>query len=228
MGTIAGMRCAHPVRVAIDGVDAAGKTSLADELVIPLQALGRPVIRASVDGFHNPRSIRYRRGADSPEGYFRDSFNYDALRCSLLVPLGPGGSLLYRPAVFDWRKDSEIEVLTRLASPESILLLDGVFFLRPELRDFWDLRIWVEASFEVAVGRAELRQRDAGHDVTGLRERYGCRYVPGQRLYMAECRPREQADVVVDNNDLQNPRLARRVRPRSERPRFRRVLCGPS
>jgi hypothetical protein len=28
-----------------------GKTTLADELVAPLQALGRTVIRASVDGF---------------------------------------------------------------------------------------------------------------------------------------------------------------------------------
>jgi uridine kinase len=35
----------HPLRVAIDGVDAAGKTTLAEELVAPLEALGRPVIR---------------------------------------------------------------------------------------------------------------------------------------------------------------------------------------
>jgi hypothetical protein len=40
------------VRVAIDGVDGVGKTTLADELVAPLQLLGRDVIRASIDGFH--------------------------------------------------------------------------------------------------------------------------------------------------------------------------------
>ena len=40
----------HPVRVAIDGVDAAGKTILADELVKPIETLGRKVIRASIDG----------------------------------------------------------------------------------------------------------------------------------------------------------------------------------
>jgi hypothetical protein len=34
----------HPVRVAVDGVDAAGKTSLADELVGPLAARGRTVL----------------------------------------------------------------------------------------------------------------------------------------------------------------------------------------
>ena len=44
---ISRISCAHSVRVAIDGVDAAGKTTLADELVAPLERLGRPVIRAS-------------------------------------------------------------------------------------------------------------------------------------------------------------------------------------
>src|SRR5690606_29224558 len=57
----------HPVRVAIDGVDGAGKSTFADELAGPLQKLGRPVIRASADSFHNPREIRYRRGRHSPE-----------------------------------------------------------------------------------------------------------------------------------------------------------------
>ena len=32
---IAAMRLGHPVRAAVDGVDAAGKTTLADELVEP-------------------------------------------------------------------------------------------------------------------------------------------------------------------------------------------------
>src|SRR5450759_1567169 len=41
----------HPLRVAIDGIDAAGKTTLADELAPLIEAQGRPVIRASIDGF---------------------------------------------------------------------------------------------------------------------------------------------------------------------------------
>ena len=66
----------HPVRVAVDGIDAAGKTTLADELVPLLETRGRPVIRASLDGFHRPRSARYQRGADSAEGYYLDAFDY--------------------------------------------------------------------------------------------------------------------------------------------------------
>jgi len=55
-------RCPHPIRVAIDGVDASGKTTLADELVAPLKRTGRFVIRASIDGFHHPATVRYRSG----------------------------------------------------------------------------------------------------------------------------------------------------------------------
>src|SRR5947207_12522408 len=90
----------HPIRVAIDGIDAAGKTTLAEELVTFIQAHGRPVIRASIDGFHNPARIRHQRGPASPEGYYQDSFNYQALAESLLIPLGPDGTRQYAAAVF--------------------------------------------------------------------------------------------------------------------------------
>lgn len=70
---IAHIRLGHPLRVAIDGIDGAGKTTLADELAEPIRGLGREVIRASVDSFHHPREIRYRRGRLSPEGYFTTS-----------------------------------------------------------------------------------------------------------------------------------------------------------
>ena len=52
---IAAIQRDHPVRVGIDGVDASGKTVLADELIKPLRDRRRSVIRVSMDGFHNPR-----------------------------------------------------------------------------------------------------------------------------------------------------------------------------
>ena len=46
----------HPVRVAIDGPGAAGKTTLADELVEQIEAHGRPVIRATIDELERMRA----------------------------------------------------------------------------------------------------------------------------------------------------------------------------
>ena len=204
---IAAVSRPHPVRVAIDGVDAAGKTGLADDLVGPLRARGYPVIRASLDSFHHPREVRHRRGATSPEGYYYDSFDYPALKSLLLEPLGPGGSLRYQTALFDGRSEAALSSPVRTAGLHSVLLFDGVFLFRPELEDCWDLRIWVEVTFEVMLGRVIRRDSSLFGGDAAVRERYQQRYIPGQRLYLAQCRPREQAHLIVDNNNPLHPVL---------------------
>lgn len=191
----------HPTRVAIDGVDAAGKTTLADALAVVLRDRGKQVIRASIDGFHNPASIRYQKGKTSPEGYYQDSFNYAALLESLLIPLGPNGTLEYCSTRFDYRTDSVTEAQFKTADRSAILLFDGVFLLRPELRAHWDYSIFVEASFEVTLERAMKRDLSLFGNASEVRRRYETRYIPGQKIYLKECRPKEIADAIVDNND---------------------------
>jgi uridine kinase len=195
----------HPIRVAIDGVDAAGKTTLAEELVTPIQACGRPVIRASIDGFHHPAHLRYQRGSTSPEGYYHDSFNCQALRECLLAPLGRGGSRRYRSAVFDFRTDSEVQATPRVADAHAVLLFDGVFLLRPELRRWWDFTIFVDVAFEVTLVRAQQRDLPLFGNVRDLTQRYQQRYIPGQKLYLEACCPRQRADLVIENNDPGHP-----------------------
>jgi uridine kinase len=204
---IAHVKRSHPIRVAVDGVDAAGKTTLADELVSPLERVGRVVIRASIDGFHNPAAVRYQRGRFSPEGYFRDSFNHTRLIEVLLAPLGPGGDLRHRRAIFEFRLDRPVEASLEEASPGAVLLFDGVFLLRPELRPYWDFSVFVRADFEVTVPRAEARDHHLFGSTEQVRQRYAERYVPGQQQYLAEAQPERYASVVVDNNDAAHPRL---------------------
>ena len=209
---IVGVSRPHPVRVAIDGVDAAGKTTLADELAKSIERRGRPVIRATIDGFHRPRAERYRQGQDSPEGYYLDSFDYESVREELLEQLGPGGSMRYRTAVFDHYSGTFIYEPLRTASPDSILLFDGIFLLRPELIDIWDFRVFVQVDFDVTLDRAIKRvsKRDASfrESEEGIRQQYAKRYVPGQRIYLESVKPERIADVLLENNDLDNPRVS--------------------
>lgn len=213
---IAARRLDHPTRVAIDGVDGSGKTTLADELVEPIRRAGRDVIRASVDGFHNPRAVRYTRGPDSPEGYFLDSFDYTTLKRELLDPLGPDGDASFRTAAFDYRVDRPVASPRRVAPRDAVLLFDGVFLSRPELQASWDLTIWLDVPFEVTVERAVARDSRDGGDAAITRGKYERRYVPGQRLYLTRCRPRERADIVVDNTALDRPRVLSRRRGASD------------
>lgn len=200
----------HPTRVAIDGIDGAGKTWLADELVEPLTALGRQVIRASIDGFHRPRSERYRRGETSPEGYYRDSFDNDALTSALLKPLGPAGDRRYRTAIFDYRSEGSVRQRVRTADRGAVLLFDGVFLLRPELRRSWDFTVFVKTAFATTLERVVSRDSSYFGSSSAARDRYETRYQPGQRLYLAEASPEQFAHVVIFNDDLSKPRLTTR------------------
>lgn len=200
-------RTEHPLRVGIDGVDAAGKTMLADELATVLEAMGRVVIRASIDGFHNPRSVRYRRGRESAEGYYRDSFNHTALQERLLLPLGPGGSRLYRRAAFDHRRNRKVDAPWEVAPPDAVLLFDGVFLQRPELAASWDLVIFVAADFAATRKRVLVRDLPYLGSVERVEALYQTRYIPGQELYFRECQPYRRADVVVVNDDPRQPEL---------------------
>src|SRR5580704_5788937 len=132
-GTIESVITSHPLRVAVDGPPAAGKTTLADELALLLRARGRKVIRASTESFHLPRAQRYRRGEFSPKANYHDSFDYDTLRRVLLAPLGLDGERRYQAAVYDIETDTAVSPPVTTASADAVLLLDGVFLLRPEL-----------------------------------------------------------------------------------------------
>ena len=198
---------AHPLRVAIDGIDAAGKTTLANELAPLIEEHRRVVIRASIDGFHRPRAERYRQGPDSPQGYYEDAFDFASLQEALLEPLGPTGNGLYRRAAFDFRTDTPLITREEHAPLNAVLLVDGVFLLRPELDHLWDYRIFVQVDFEIALQRAMERDQPLFGDAEAVRTRYLQRYLPGQQLYFQRDQPHERADVIVDNNEPASPHL---------------------
>ena len=193
--------CDRVVRVGIDGVDGAGKTCFADELATILQASGRSTIRASVDGFHHPRAVRYRRGRTSPEGYYYESYDYEQLKAALLDPLSPAGDQRYRTAVFDHRLDARVDMPERTAAAGDVLIVDGIFLHRPELRDYWNYSIFLEVPFTISIPRGA--QRGEGSPDPAAPENQ--RYVRGQELYLRTCQPTRWATRVVNNADLNAP-----------------------
>jgi uridine kinase len=202
----------HPLRVAVDGPPAAGKTTLADELGDALRAQGRYVIRASIESFLLPRAQRYRRGELSAEGCYHDSFDYDALHRVLLDPLGPGGNRGFQRAVYDNQTDDAVSEPMTNAPVDAVLIFEGVFLMRPELFDRWDLRIFVSAEFEETLARARTRDVALYGTPADVERRFRSRYRPSQQLYFDTVRPTDHADILIRNDEP--PRPVWEVRPR--------------
>lgn len=194
------------VIVAVDGVDGAGKTTFADGFAEVLAETGASVCRASIDGFHRPRAERYLRGRTSPEGFYLDSYDYATFRRVLIDPFRDGaqtsGTTGFQLAAFDVARDAVVESQWVTAPRDAVLVVDGVFLHRPELRDLWDWSVWLDVPEAVAARR--LAERDGSDPDPAAPS--NARYRRGQEIYLREARPDAAASVVVDNADLSHPR----------------------
>lgn len=191
------------VLVGVDGVDGAGKTVLADDLAARLRPRV-PVVRVSIDDFHQVRAIRHRRGRRSPEGFWLDSYDYGAFLRGVVEPFRSGtGS--YLPAGHDLDSDAVLTGPRLPVVPGSLVVIDGIFLHRPELCGVWDFSVFLDVPFAESVAR--MSRRDGSSPEPDAAE--NARYVGGQRLYLAASAPARRATVHVDYADVARPRILR-------------------
>lgn len=179
-----------PILVCIDGVNGAGKTTLISELVDCLKKSNRQIVKVFIDGFHNPRDVRYAKGRNSAEGYYYDSYNYEAITKYLLQPL-KSGNLEYKTVIFNHLTDSAVEVPTEKAEKNAIVIMEGIFMQRPELINYWDYKIFLDINFEVSLKRVLSRTIDKNYigSEKEITDAYNTRYIPGQKIYLKEASP---------------------------------------
>jgi uridine kinase len=198
----------HPLRVAVDGVTAAGKTTFADEIAAAVRRRGRPVVRLSMDGFHHPRAHRYRQGRDSAVGYLEDAYDFPTLVHDTLVPLGADGDRRYRVRSLDLAADVVVDDWST-ADADAVVVVDGTFLQRDDVAEHWDERIFLDAGFDAAADRGSVRDAEAFGGVEQARAALAGRYHAACRLYLDRVDVHDLATIVVDNNDLGAPRLVR-------------------
>ena len=197
------------LRVSVDGYTAAGKTSFGHELAAALRDLGRPTLRASFDDFKNPWAEARRLGYDrvSGEGYYRNAYDFRSARELLLGPAGADGTgqvvlCAHDPLTGEDHRDHAVA-----APADAVLIVDSVFALRPEYNDLWEFRIWLDTDPEVALQRGIERDAEMEGRAEAARV-HRDRYHVAEQIYLAEVRPLDLADVVVDNRDFAKPRIS--------------------
>jgi uridine kinase len=193
------------VMIAVDGTDGSGKTVFADSLAEVFAEDGSAVFRASIDDFHRPRAERYARGRRSPEGFYRDSYDYATFRRVLIDPFREGAqtgaTTGFQLAAFDVARDTPVESAWTTAPRDAVLIVDGIFLHRPELRGLWNWSVWLDVPVDVAFRRLALR--DGSDPDPGAPS--NARYLDGQELYLKDAQPRSEAAAIVDNTDLAHP-----------------------
>ncbi|MFJ5985696.1 gamma-glutamylcyclotransferase [Lentzea sp. NPDC092896] len=210
LGRIADHLCGRfpgrPLRVAVDGITASGKTTLARELTAAVAARGRSAAHLSMDGFHNPRAVRHRMGRDSADGYYLDAYDFGSFSRLVLEPLGPGGDRRYRSRIIDLRSDTPLDEPPVVAPDDLVLVVDGSFLQR-ELE--WDEVVFVDTPFAVARERGTRRDAELLGGLEHAERAFDQRYHAASRRYLDEVGPAGRASVVVGNSDVANPVLQR-------------------
>lgn len=193
------------VLVGVDGRTAAGKTTLGHQLADCLAGRGRVVLRASLDDFKRPWSEAHLYDRVSGEGYYRNAFDLEAVVRLLLAPARQGGGMVALCSIDPLTQRDHSDHVVAMPD-DAVLVVDGVFAFRSELVAYWDLRVWVQVDAETSLRRGVERDtaRLGDHEAEAL---HRDRYRVAEAIYIDEAHPAHRADVVVDNTDLDRPRL---------------------
>ncbi len=119
-----------------------------------------------------------------------DGFDLDRLRAEVFEPLVAGREAHY--ASWDWaarRAGGE-----RTVPATGVVVVEGVCALHRMFRDDYDVRIWVEAPYEVRLARGVAR------DGEGARETWVERWMPSEDRYVERDDPIACAHLVVDGS----------------------------
>ncbi len=137
-----------------------------------------------MDDFYRDIADAERRALTPTEGVER-YFDWERLRAEALVPLRAGCAARFR--VYDWASGGGLGETLKL-SPESIVVVEGVYSARPELADLVDVTILVESG---VVER--LRRRRERHDAL----EWEVRWDAAETVYFRDVRPRHTFDHIV-------------------------------
>ncbi|MFD1149038.1 nucleoside/nucleotide kinase family protein [Saccharothrix hoggarensis] len=130
-------------RVLLDGAVPTRPGELADALVEPLRALGRPVLRVSAGDFLRPASVRLEHGHQDPDS-FRDAWlDVGGLVREVLEPLDPGGSGRVLPALWNAATDRAHRADYATLGAGGVLLVDGTLLLDKWLPAELTVHLWL-------------------------------------------------------------------------------------
>jgi len=184
--------------VGLSGIDGSGKGYAAAVLAAKLADRGIRVANINVDGWLNLPSTRF--SSVNPGKHFYDhALRLDEMFEQLVLPLRARRS---HRLEMDFVTETATRYVKRLVQFDDIdvIILEGIFLFKPAYRGHFDLRLWIECSFEKALERALARNQEGLSPADTVRA-YNNIYFPAQRIQLTRDNPRASADLLIVNDE---------------------------
>lgn len=181
---VAAIRSMHrgekTILVGIDGAGGSGKSSLAQSL----RGAGGADIVVEMDDFYLPASARAEQGG------IGGNFDWTRLQSQVLQPLRAGVAGNYQR--YDWDNDALAE--WHEVRTGGVVVVEGIYSLRRELKEAYDLRLFVECPRDLRL------RRGLDRDGEEARQQWELEWMPAEAHYFEDHRPDLVADLVIDGS----------------------------
>jgi len=148
-----------------------------------------------IDDFIHPKHIRYDESKKEWDCYYNIQWRYDYLVKEILSPIKRGDKIDKLIELYDKENDGYIKQQV-LIEHGTVLLLEGIFLQRKEIRRYLDFIIYLDVPQEVRLSRVIKRDGYIG-GLKDIKCKYARRYFPAEEKYILDYSPIENADLVV-------------------------------
>jgi len=200
--------------VGLSGIDGSGKGYLAAQVEAHLAQHAVATAILNLDGWLNLPDKRFSE-ADPAENFYQNAIRFDEFFSQLVMPLRDAGSVQleadlvsetakgYRKHTYDFKS-------------VSVIVVEGIFLFKAAYRQFFDLAVWIDCSFPTALARAIARGQE-GLSPAKTIAAYERIYFPAQTIHLAQDKPRENADLIIENDSYPTKTYCRGLGVRSHR-----------
>lgn len=183
--------------VGVDGLGGAGKSTVSNLLKSKLRNKGFGSYVLHIDDFIHTKYIRYNEFEEEWYCYYNIQWRYDYLVKEILLPIKNCSKIDRLIELYD--KENDNYVLESIDILQGcILILEGIFLQRKELKGYLDFIIYIDAPKELRLKRVLERDSYIG-EIEDIKNKYNRRYFPAEERYLTEYSPVENANLVLRN-----------------------------
>ncbi|HUS28704.1 MAG TPA: hypothetical protein VMZ53_09345 [Kofleriaceae bacterium] len=192
--------------ITVDGIDGSGKSTFARRIADAFEAAGVRTQIVRVDDFRRPIDWSDTEGKEADVYY--DAY-YDFELCERSLQAYFAGAAKVEIPAYDSRTERIDGTRELDFDGVQVVLVEGVFPRRLAATG-QALTIYLSVGEDEARRRIIARDLKKGRTREEIERRIDRRYFPSQRRYHAEFLPLEKADVVVENDHAEAPRVVHR------------------